>query len=96
MTWIRGLRAGVGEWTKSGVTQDKSNCVQRSQIANGDEELTRVICSNCATRSNLGIAGRHCEYARVGFRDALVHNWRHRVPTLNTDGRLHSAEWCMS
>lgn len=96
MTWACRLRVEEGGEAKSEVTQDKSNCALRPQIANGDGALTRVMCSNGATRSNLGIARRHCEYARVGFRDALVHNWRHRVPTLNTDGRLHSAEWCMS
>jgi len=96
MTWMCHLRVREGEGTKSGVTQDKSNRALRSQIANGDGALTRVIAINSATRSNLRIARHHCEYVRVGFRDALVHNWRHRVPGLNTDGRLHSAEWCKS
>ncbi len=95
MTWNCLLRVGVLEQTKSGVTQDKSNCARRSQIANGDRALTRVMSFNCTTRSNLWIARHRCEYARVGFRDALVYNWRHLVQTLNTDGRLLSATWCM-
>ena len=95
MTWICLLRVVVLEQTKSGVTQDKSNCARRSQIANGDGALTRVLSFNCATRLNLWIARHHCEYARVGFRDALVHNWRHLVRTPSADGRLHSATWCM-
>ena len=95
MTWNCLLRVGVLEKTKGGVTQDKSNCVQETQIANGDGALTRVMSFNCTTRSNLWIACHHCKYARVGFRDALVHNWRHLVRPLNTDGRLHSATWCM-
>ena len=95
MTWICRLRVSEEVGTKSGVTQDKSNCVLRSQIANGDGALTRGIAINGATRSNLWIARHRCENARVGFRDALVHTWRHLVPTLKTDGRLHSAEWCM-
>lgn len=95
MTWNCLLRVGVLEQTKSGVTQDKSNCALRSQIANGDGALTRVIASNGATRSNLWIARHHCEYVRVGFRDALVHNWRHRSQTPSAGGRLHSAKWCM-
>lgn len=93
MTWIFHLRAEA--WVKNGVTQDKSNCALRSQITNGDRALTRVIAINCATRSNLWIAGDHCKFARVGFQAALVRKWRHLVQTLNTDGRLHSAAWCM-
>ena len=65
MTWICRLRVGQGAEVKTGVTQDKSNCARRSQIANGDGALTRVIAINCATRSNLRIARHHCEYARV-------------------------------
>ena len=95
MTWPYHLRAGERIRTKSGVTQDKSNCALRSQIANGDGALTRVIAFNCASRSNLCIARHHCEYVRVGFLGALVHKWRHRVQTLSADGRLHSAKWCM-
>ena len=95
MTWNCRLRAGEGVGTKSGVTQDKSNCALRSQIANGDGALMRVIAINCATRSNLWIARHHCKYVRVGFRDALVHYWRHLVRTPSADGRLHSATWCM-
>ena len=95
MTWIYHLRVRDGVPTKSGVTQDKSNCALRSQIANGDGVLARVIAISSTTRSNLWIARHHCEYARVGFRDVLVHKWRHRVQTLNTDGRSHSATWCM-
>ena len=94
MTWIRRLRVRQGKRAESGVTQDKSNCACWSQIANGDGALTRVNAINCATRSNLWIARHHCKYVRVGFRDALVHYWRHLVPTLKTDGRLNSAEWC--
>ena len=95
MTWI--VRLPGREWVeaKSGVTQDKSNCVRGSQIANGDRALTRVMAMSRATRSNLWIARHHCEHARFGFRDALVHNWRHLVQTRNADGRLHSAKWCM-
>ena len=95
MTWISRLRGREEEGTKSGVTQDKSNCVRQTQIANGDGALVRVIASNSTTRSNLWIARHHCEYARVGFRDVLPHNWRHLVQTFNTDGRLHGATWCM-
>jgi len=95
MTWACRLRGEEGGEAKSEVTQDKSNCARRSQIANGDRALTRVMSFNCTTRSNLWIARHRCEYARVGFRDALVHDWRHLVQTLNTDGRLLSATWCM-
>ena len=95
MTWNCLLRVGVREQTKSEVTQDKSNCALQTQIANGDGALTRVIAINCATRSDRWIARHHYKCARVGFRDALVHTWRHRVQTLNTDGRLHSATWCI-
>lgn len=95
MTWICHLRAGERVGTKSGVTQDKSNCVRQTQIANGGGALTRVISFNHASRSNLSIARHHCKYARVGFRGALVHNWHYLVQTLNTDGRLLSATWCM-
>ena len=95
MTWIYRLRAIEWVGTKSEVTQDKSSCALRTQIANGDGALTRVMAINCATRSNLWIARHHCKYARVGFQGALVHNWRHLVPTLKTDRRLHSARWCM-
>jgi len=96
MNWICRLRVGGGVGTKSGVTQDNSNRARRSQIANGDGALTRVIAINCATRSKLWITRHHCKYARVGFRDALVQNWRRLAPTPNFDGRLHSAKWCMA
>ena len=95
MTWICRLRVSERGGTKSEVTQDKSNCALRPRIANGDRALTRVIAINRATRSKLWIARHHCQYARVGFRAAQVHKWRHRVQTLNTAGRLHSATWCM-
>lgn len=95
MTWIYRLRVGEAVANKSGVTQDKSNCVRQTQIAIGDWALARVIAISSTTRSNLWIARRHCGYARVGFRDALVHNWRHLVRTPSADGRLHSAKWCM-
>ena len=95
MTWPHHLRAGERVRTKSGVTQDKSNRALRTRIANGDGALMRVTAIKCATRSNLRIARHHCENARVGFRDALVHDWRHAFQTLNIDGRLHSAVWCM-
>ena len=95
MTWACRLRGEEGGETKSEVTQDKSNSARRSQDANGDGALTRVIAINRATRSKLWIARHHCKYARVGFRDALLHDWRHLVQTLNTDGRLLSATWCM-
>ena len=65
MIWICRLRGREEEGTKSGVTQDKSNCALWSQIANGDGALTRVLSFNCATRLNLWIARHHCEYARV-------------------------------
>ena len=95
MTWACRLRGEEGGETKSEVTQDKSNCALRPQIANGDGALTRVIAINCATRSNLWIARHHCKYVRVGFRDALVRYWRHLVPTLKTDGRSSGAKWRM-
>ena len=95
MTWICRLRAREAVGIRSEVTQDKSNCVPRPQIANGDGALTRVIAVNSATRSNLWIARYHCEYARVGFRGASVHNWRHPVLTLKSDWRSRGAKWCM-
>ena len=95
MTWIHHLRVREGVPTKSGVTQDKSNCVPRPQIAIGDGALKRVIAVNSATRSILRIARHHCEHARVGFRAVLVQKWRRLVQILNTDGRLRGAKWCM-
>ena len=96
MTWNGGLRGKRGGGSKSEVTQDKSNCALQTQIANGNGTLTRVIAINRATRINLWIARHHCKSARVGFRAALVHNWRRLVQTLNADGRSQSAKWGMS
>lgn len=94
MTWICHLPSGERAGTKSGVTQDKSNCVLRPQIANGNGALARVIKAVWATREYLGISRHGCEYARVGFVHDLVHRWRLPGAHLNSHRRVQGAKWC--
>ena len=94
MTWTSHLRVRVGVGIKSGVTQDKSNCVLRPQIANGDGALARVIAAIGVTRKYLMIFRHHCEYARVGFVHELVHRWRLPGAHLKSHGRVQGAKWC--
>lgn len=94
MTWHSGLRVLERVGIKSGLTQDKSNCVLRPQIANGDGALARVTSVTHVTREYLGISRHYCEYARVGFVHELVHSWRLLATHLNSDGCVQGAKWC--
>lgn len=94
MNWICRLQGREEEGTKGGVTQDKSHCVRRPQIANGDGALTRVTGVMLATRGFLAIPHQCCEYARVGFVHELVQNWRPITLHLNRNERVQGAKWC--
>ena len=67
MTWICRLRVREGVGTKSGVTQDKSNCVLRPLIANGDGARTRVTAVIRVSRRYRRMLGQHLDLARLTF-----------------------------
>lgn len=67
MTWTCHLRVREGVGIKSGVTQDKSNCVRRTQIANGDGAMARVTAVIRASRRYRQMLGRYLDFARLTF-----------------------------
>ena len=67
MTWTSHLRVREGVGTKSGVTQDKSNCVLRPQIANGDGARTRVTAVIRVSRRYRQMLGQYLDFARLTF-----------------------------
>ena len=70
MTWICHVRVREGEGIKSEVTQDKSNCVRRTQIANGAGAIARLTAVIRVSRRYRQILGQYLDLARLT-------NWHH-------------------
>jgi hypothetical protein len=84
-----------GRRQSSEVTQDKSNCVRQTQIANGDGGFRRVMNTSPASHRFCEIA-RHCYvYVRLGFVHVLPVSWCMGFVWVNADGRLHRKNWCI-
>lgn len=67
MTWTSHLRVRVGVGIKSGVTQDKSTCVRRTQIANGDGAMARVTAVIRVSRRYRPMFGQYLDFVRLTF-----------------------------
>jgi len=67
MTWTCHLRVREEVGIKSGLTQDKSNCVRWAQIANGDGARTRGTAVIRASRRFRQILGQYLDFARLTF-----------------------------
>jgi len=67
MTWTCDLRVREEVGIKSGETQDKSNCVRRTQIANGDGAMARVTAVIRVSRRYRQMLGQYLDFARLTF-----------------------------
>lgn len=91
--WFEASSAGQSQ--SSEVTQDKSNCVRQTQIANGDGGFRRVMTRSLASRRYREIACHCCVYVRLGFAQVLPVSGCMGFVWVNADGRLHRNNWCI-